>query len=298
MRFRFKENEEKITFGMIIVGTIIAAILFTVLIVYLLNTASYHEGVNKEQIVGELENDDSEFEEVSMKMGKNVQEATNELNSVKVDNAVSENSVNTNLSKEDNTNSKNTENASISKENSTNSKKTENANISKENSTISTAGKTSSANKKTNNNTEEKKETKQEIKFIAPIKGEIVREFAPDSLVYSKTLDEWITHNGIDIKADKTSVVVAASDGIVTSIKNDPRYGITVIVSHNNGYKTLYANLLTAEYVVENEEIKEGQTIGTIGNSASFEIADDYHLHFEMLKDEDYVNPKNYIDFN
>ena len=91
-------------------------------------------------------------------------------------------------------------------------------------------------------------------------------------------------------------MVSSAADGVVSKIKSDPRYGLTVIIEHNNGYETVYANLLTAEFVVEGEEVKAGQTIGTIGNSASFEIADDYHLHFEILKDGEYIDPSKYIE--
>ena len=149
-----------------------------------------------------------------------------------------------------------------------------------------------------NNNTEKTQSNEnKEIKFTAPVNGEILREFAKDSLVYSNTLEEWITHTGVDIKADKTTVVKAAANGKVESIKNDPRYGLTVIVSHSGGYKTVYANLLTAEYVVEGEEIEAGQTIGTVGNSSSFEIADDYHLHFELIKDGEYLNPCTLMEF-
>ena len=63
-----------------------------------------------------------------------------------------------------------------------------------------------------------------EPSFIAPVSGEIIKDYASDSLVYSKTLDEWTTHFGIDIKSEKMSVVVASEAGIVESIKNDPRY--------------------------------------------------------------------------
>lgn len=145
---------------------------------------------------------------------------------------------------------------------------------------------------------ETKAETKEEeIIFEAPLKGEIIREYAKDSLVYSNTLQEWVTHNGIDIKADKTSVVKAASKGKVSSIKNDPRYGLTVIITHDGGYQTVYSNLLTSEFVVKGEQVEAGQSIGTVGNSASFEVADEYHLHFELLKDNEYVNPEVYINF-
>lgn len=146
-------------------------------------------------------------------------------------------------------------------------------------------------------NSEPKKDEKEKIKFEVPIKGEILREFAKESLVYSNTLQEWVTHNGVDIKADKTSVVKAAAGGTVSAIKNDPRYGLTVIISHDDGYQTVYSNLLTAEFVVKGEKVESGQTIGTVGNSASFEIEDEYHLHFELLKDNEYLNPVNYINF-
>ena len=118
--------------------------------------------------------------------------------------------------------------------------------------------------------------------------------FAKDTLIYSETLDEWITHLGIDIKADRTTVVKSAEKGKVTAIKNDPRYGLTVIVEHVNGFKTVYSNLLTTEFVSEGEEIEKGQSIGTVGNSASFEICDEPHLHFEILKDDVNVDPTIY----
>jgi len=138
----------------------------------------------------------------------------------------------------------------------------------------------------------------QEIKdpdFKMPVKGEIVREYAKDKLVYSNTLQEWITHNGIDIKANKTTVVKASAKGVVKSIKNDPRYGLTVVVEHIKGYSTVYSNLLTAEFVVAGENVEEGQTIGTVGNTATFEISDEPHLHFEICKDGEYLDPELYI---
>lgn len=131
--------------------------------------------------------------------------------------------------------------------------------------------------------------------FIIPVEGEIIRNFAKDSLIYSETLEEWITHLGIDIKADRTSIVKAAEAGIVTAIKNDPRYGLSIIIEHESGFKTIYSNLLTAEFVIEGEKIEKGQTIGTVGNSASFEIIDEPHLHFEILKDNVNVDPNIYI---
>lgn len=135
----------------------------------------------------------------------------------------------------------------------------------------------------------------KELEFMVPVSGEISKDFAMDTLVFSNTLEEWTTHSGIDISAEKTSIVVASEEGTVESIKNDPRYGLTVIISHPNGFSTMYSNLLTSEFVSEGQTVEKGQTIGTIGESASFEIAEQPHLHFEMYKDGECVNPTIYL---
>lgn len=129
------------------------------------------------------------------------------------------------------------------------------------------------------------------LEFMYPVEGEVVKEFAGENLIFSETLQEWVTHNGIDIKAERTTVVKSVEEGKVTAIKNDPRYGITIIVEHREGYKSIYSNLLTAEFVTEGENVIKGQTLGTVGNSAVFEIADEPHLHFELQKDEEYIDP-------
>lgn len=278
MKLQFKENEEKITTSLIIAGIIIIGILLASLVAFLIN---FNVGKNeynlaKEQTdIGKLDNDE-EFEDVSMELGKNVQEVKNETNSNYTDNSVSSKDEEKTV-KTDNT------------------KKDSNG-ISEKTSVNNSSKKSNTQNTKTEEVSKEE-EKQEELKFTTPIKGEILRDFSPDSLVYSNTLEEWITHNGIDIKADKTSVVVASCDGKVTSITNDPRYGLTVIIEHKNGFQTIYRNLLTAEFVVEGEDVLQGQTIGTVGNTSAFEIADDYHLHFEMLNNGEYVDPKNYLDF-
>ena len=131
--------------------------------------------------------------------------------------------------------------------------------------------------------------------FEKPVEGEIIKKFSNENLIYSETLKEWTTHMGIDISAELTTVVKASEEGTIKAIKNDPRYGITVIIEHVNEFETRYANLLTAEFVKEGEEVKKGQTIGTIGNTAIFEIVDTPHLHFEILKNGEYIDPTQII---
>ena len=133
------------------------------------------------------------------------------------------------------------------------------------------------------------------MEFVKPLQGEISKGFSDKELVYSETLEEWSTHNGIDIKANEGEEVVAASSGTVKSIKNDPRYGLTVTIDHEDGYQTIYSNLLNAEQIVEGEKVEKGQAIATVGNSAIFECKDGTHLHFEVKKDSKEVDPMSLI---
>lgn len=207
-----------------------------------------------ELVPNDIEDNSQEVEQASTEIGKTIEEAINTM-----ENKIEENQ-------------NNTEN---------NTEKTTSTQIEKIN------------NKKTEE-VVEKPVVIKDPEFERPVDGEITRNFAKDTLIYSETLDEWITHLGIDIKADRTTVVKSAEKGKVTAIKNDPRYGLTVIVEHVNGFKTVYSNLLTTEFVSEGEEVEKGQSIGTVGNSASFEICDEPHLHFEILKDDVNVDPTIY----
>lgn len=222
---------------------------------------------NLQNTTNTLENTNSAS--VSTEIGKSVEEAKNE--------ATNNTAIQSNTNSANNTSNQAKNSVSSKSPNATNSNNTSNK-------------------KETNKPVETKtKEGQKELNFEKPVDGEIVKEYAKDNLVYSNTLQEWTTHLGIDIKADKTTVVKAAETGTVKTIKNDPRYGLTIVIEHENGYQTIYSNLLSSEFVVEGEKVEKGQSIGTVGNTAAFEIADEAHLHFEVLKDSIQVDPNIYL---
>jgi murein DD-endopeptidase MepM/ murein hydrolase activator NlpD len=138
-------------------------------------------------------------------------------------------------------------------------------------------------------------EKAQSQEFIMPVIGGVTFAFAQDKLVYSKTLEEWRTHSGVDLAADRGTPVKVVADGFVSEIKHDPRFGITIIVDHQNGLKTVYANLASDDMVNPNQILKQGDIIGCVGNTALFESAEQSHLHFEVWKDNKPVNPEDYL---
>jgi murein DD-endopeptidase MepM/ murein hydrolase activator NlpD len=131
--------------------------------------------------------------------------------------------------------------------------------------------------------------------FAMPVIGDVSFEYANDKLVYSKTLEEWRTHDALDIASDRGTPVKAVADGVISEIKSDPRFGVTVVIDHKNGLKSVYSNLATDDMVTSNQKIKQGEIIGSIGNTAVFESAEQSHLHFQVLKDNVIVDPTAYL---
>lgn len=131
--------------------------------------------------------------------------------------------------------------------------------------------------------------------FLMPVSGPTSLEYAMDKLVYSKTLEEWRAHPGIDIAADRGTPVKAVADGVVCDVKNDQFYGISVVIDHENGLKTLYRNLAADDTVIVNQKVKQGEIIGSVGNTAMDESSEQSHLHFEVLKDDINQDPTEYL---
>ena len=270
-----------------IVGSVLALAVIAFVITFLI----YGNQLNSDTDLARLDTNTigtiTAVEETSTPYGRTVNEMENSQNVA--------NSTNTSSETAQNTSNEDTSNKIAVNTSSAENKTEENSNT-----TTAKNETDSSKTEQTDTKKEEEQETTETEKvpdpeFKMPVEGEIMKEFADNKLVYSSTLDVWATHNGIDIAADKTTVVKAAADGTVSSIKNDPRYGLTVIIEHVNGYKTVYSNLLSTEFVVEGEKVEQGQSIGTVGNTAAFEISDEPHLHFELLKDNEQQDPELYL---
>ena len=136
--------------------------------------------------------------------------------------------------------------------------------------------------------------------FQFPVKHEnaqVTNPYSMDKLIYSVTLDQYMTHCGVDIEAPEDTQVTASAPGTVTAIYEDDRYGTSVEITHSDGFITVYSNLSTAELVEVGDVVEAGKVIGGVGTTGLFESLEPAHLHLEMLKDGVYVNPADYIKF-
>ena len=137
---------------------------------------------------------------------------------------------------------------------------------------------------------------KEEPAYVVPIAGgEVVKECALDKLVFSQTMQDYRTHNGIDISAETGDEVLCYAKGVVESVTEDPLLGVTVKVKHDYGLVTVYANLnpnLPAG-IAPGKQLAVGEVLGYVGNSALAEKAEQPHLHFEMLLHGAHIDPEN-----
>ncbi len=93
-----------------------------------------------------------------------------------------------------------------------------------------------------------------------PVRGEIVRRFGPVGLGER--------NNGINIGAPAGASVVAAADGRVAYVGDDlVGQGLTVLIVHRDGWRTVYGHLGSAT-VDDNQDVRAGQQIGTVGLTA------------------------------
>ena len=136
---------------------------------------------------------------------------------------------------------------------------------------------------------EETQTAPQTKAFILPVNGKIFSAFSGDELVYNRTLDDWRTHNGVDLSAVPGDAVKSGADGTVKAVYEDGMLGTVVEIEHN-GFTAKYCGLAKGIYVNQGDNVSQGQTIGTVGET-DMEILEESHIHLEIIKNGKNINP-------
>lgn len=137
----------------------------------------------------------------------------------------------------------------------------------------------------------------REFAMIMPCQGQVMAECSVEELVYCTAMDDWRTHNGVDIAAAEGDPVKAAENGIVSKVYDDEFLGIVVVVDHEDGISSLYANLQSLDFISAGTKVSRGDIIGGVGKPGALEANSQPHLHFEVLANGEYKNPAEYIKY-
>lgn len=179
-----------------------------------------------------------------------------------------------------------------------------NSGIETESTQTETKGNTGTETKKQETVKETEKETTAEDvigklpAFELPASGTLGQKHSAEVQVFSNTMQDYRVHLGVDITTNEGAPVYAAADGVVSQIWDDEMMGKSVAVKHSGDCYTIYKNLsdTLAEGIEAGAQVRSGQLIGSVGESAMIEIAEEPHLHFEMTVGGLQVDPMDYLD--
>ena len=128
-----------------------------------------------------------------------------------------------------------------------------------------------------------------------PVDGNVLIPFNMEQTVYFATLDQYKYNPAVIIAGDVGEEVWAATDGKVTSIREDAQTGTTVTVDLGDGFEAIYGQLGEL-HVKEGDRVDEGVLIGYLGEPTKYYSVEGCNLYFQLLKDGEAVDPLHYLD--
>lgn len=115
---------------------------------------------------------------------------------------------------------------------------------------------------------------------------------------HNKTLNSYYEHTGVDFSAEVGTEVLAVDDGVVESVyKDDVLTGTEIVVDHGGGMKSVYRFVNAVENLAVGDSVKKGDVIATVAEATGEEYKDGAHLHFEIKKNGEAIDPATELTF-
>ncbi len=123
---------------------------------------------------------------------------------------------------------------------------------------------------------------KASMQYMLPAGTDIVKDFSMGVPVFSDTMSDWRTHNGVDFGADEGDSVIAAADATVTAVYEDTSWGGVVELDFGNGATAKYCGLrFDSITLAVGDTVRQGDAVGVLGK-IPVEAKEGCHLHYEM----------------
>jgi len=125
----------------------------------------------------------------------------------------------------------------------------------------------------------------------------VLKEYSDTELLWNQTLKQYEAHKAYTITSENLKVFAAAR-GTVSEVGNTFELGNYVVITHEDGLKSMYASLSEDVLVSVNATVEKGQMIGSAGTTSRHQSEDGNHLYFELYKDNVKINPSTYLNFD
>jgi len=126
--------------------------------------------------------------------------------------------------------------------------------------------------------------------LLWPVAGEVIIPYSPDHGVFYQTLDQFSTSEAMILSSSVGTEVKAAAKGVVTSIEEDVRTGMTVTLALGNDTSLVYGQLAVAD-LKEGDVVEAGECIGTIAEPTRYYVVEGPNLYFKVMEGEESLNP-------
>jgi len=136
------------------------------------------------------------------------------------------------------------------------------------------------------------------VTFIMPVNNPTSIGAYSETMVGCSTMGRFESHMAIDFFAQEGESVLAVYDGVVESVESTLLEGVTVVLDHGNGLKTIYNSLADIDGVSVGQTVKQGQIIGEVSVSNRQEYKDGAHLHFEVKENGQTIDPVKYLSID
>ncbi len=137
-----------------------------------------------------------------------------------------------------------------------------------------------------------------EIDRVDPVENtEVVNEFSGNRLVYFETLKDWRVHKGTDYSAVAGQEIYAIANGTITDFFKDTLYGNGIKLELSDGFTAIYYGVKSDENIAVGSTVNAGDLIAT-AESVPCEKDKKPHIHLEIQKDGNYINPQNFLNKN
>lgn len=131
----------------------------------------------------------------------------------------------------------------------------------------------------------------EKTEYTMAVSGAISAPFSGKELVKSETMGDWRIHSGVDIASEMGTPVLAIADGVVSQVATDTMMGSIIKIRHEGGIESIYANLEEGTNLKVGDKLKAGDAVGKIGATALAECLEKPHLHLEVLKNGEHIDP-------
>lgn len=135
------------------------------------------------------------------------------------------------------------------------------------------------------------------VSYVLPLNNGISADFSMGVPVYSSTMADYRTHNGVDFKASAGESVLSIADGVVISVTKDDNWGNTVQIQHSDSVISTISGFADEGLVYEGASVSAGDVIGVVG-PVPVEAKDGEHIHLEIRVNNELTDPLEIMGYS